>query len=309
MGGFVEEALDVSLAGADERRRLRQRVRLPDLPRGQRRRDAHRARAGIRRRPSCWSATSRASGPGVGTIHLYIDARAPRHPDRRPAGRPRHLDIAEREAGAIADAQFVIDLSSFATEIALWERRSRAALAIARDGFDRLAEIDDAVILGQLAIPAVHAAADLAVAARAGRDEAGAAAAVDAARDVIDRYRASTARLTEPDALARHEIGWRMALCAAELARAVGRTTAATTGRRCDRPSRPPSAVPRGVRPVARGGGTRRSGRSGRGGRGAARGLGHRAAHRRALLVAPIDGLAAGCGSTSCRGRGGRSPR
>jgi DNA-binding CsgD family transcriptional regulator len=82
--------------------------------------------------------------------------------------------------------------------------------------------MDDAVILGQLAIPAARAAADIAVAARAGRDEARAAAATDGARDVIERYRASTERLTEPDALASHEIAWRMELCAAELARASG---------------------------------------------------------------------------------------
>ncbi|HLO34919.1 MAG TPA: response regulator transcription factor, partial [Candidatus Deferrimicrobium sp.] len=49
-----------------------------------------------------------------------------------------------------------------------------------------------------------------------------ASAAVEDARDVIGRYRASTERLTEPDALARHELAWRMDLCAAELARADG---------------------------------------------------------------------------------------
>ena len=90
------------------------------------------------------------------------------------------------------------------------------------EGFERLAEIDNGIILGQLAIPAVHAAADLAMRARAARDRTGAEAAVAAARDVIDRYRASTARLTEQDELAAHEIGWRMALCAAELSRAAG---------------------------------------------------------------------------------------
>ena len=95
-------------------------------------------------------------------------------------------------------------------------------MAVAREGFDRLVEIDFAVLLGELAIPAAQAAADLAVRARAARDPAGAEAAVGAARDVIERYRASTARLTMLDALATHEIGWRMALCAAELRRAIG---------------------------------------------------------------------------------------
>jgi DNA-binding CsgD family transcriptional regulator len=160
--------------------------------------------------------------PGLGTIHLYT---ALAHLSIRTgdlAAARRDLATAENEAGAIADAQFVIDLCSFATEIALWSGDPAGALAIARDGFERLAEMDDAVILGQLAIPAVRAAADIAVAARAGRDQAGASAAVEGARDVIERYRASTERLTEPDALARHEIAWRMDLCEAELARAEG---------------------------------------------------------------------------------------
>ena len=160
--------------------------------------------------------------PGVSTIHLQVtrahlairtgDLDAARH----------HLEIATAEAGGIADAQFVIDLHTFGTEIALWDGDPSSALVVAGEGFDRLAEMDDAIILGQLAIPAVHAAADLAVRTRAARDPAGAELAVAAARDVIDRYRASTERLTEQDALAAHEIGWRMALCAAELARAAG---------------------------------------------------------------------------------------
>jgi len=41
-------------------------------------------------------------------------------------------------------------------------------------------------------------------------------------QDVIARYRSSADELTEPDELARHEIGWRMGLCGAELARAKG---------------------------------------------------------------------------------------
>jgi DNA-binding CsgD family transcriptional regulator len=132
------------------------------------------------------------------------------------------LEIARSEASSIADAQFVIDLHTFGTEIAVWDGDFVAALEIAREGFDRLIERDDAVILGQLAIPAMHAAAELALRARAGRDDAGAEEAVAAARDVVARYEAATARLTEPDELAADEIGWRMALCAAELARAAG---------------------------------------------------------------------------------------
>ena len=55
----------------------------------------------------------------------------------------------------------------------MWDGDPAAALAIARDGFDRLVDVDDAIILGQLAIPAAHAAADLAVRARSGPRRAG----------------------------------------------------------------------------------------------------------------------------------------
>ena len=49
------------------------------------------------------------------------------------------------------------------------ERRPGDGAGIARDGLDRLVDMDDAIILGQLAIPAARAAADLAV--RAGPGE------------------------------------------------------------------------------------------------------------------------------------------
>ena len=45
MGGFVDEALEVSLAGAREHPGLRQRAQLPHIPRGQRSGLPHRARA------------------------------------------------------------------------------------------------------------------------------------------------------------------------------------------------------------------------------------------------------------------------
>ena len=144
---------------------------------------------------------------------------------RRPAGNSRSRE--QRPCG-LADAQFVIDFYAFGTEIEEWSGDFATALAIARDGFDRLVDMDDAIILGQLAIPGVRAAADLAVRARAGRDLAAAEAAVEAARDVIERYRAATDRLAQRDDLAESELGWRMALCEAELARAVGADDAAT---------------------------------------------------------------------------------
>ena len=160
--------------------------------------------------------------PGVITIYVHVALThlAVRTGDLAAAR--EHLAIASREAARIEDAQFVIDIHSFGTEIALWEGDPTTALSIAREGLDRVSEMDDAVILGELAIPAVRAAADLAVRSRAARDPADAELAVQAGRDIIDRYRASTRRLTDLDVLAAHEIGWRMQLCEAELARAIG---------------------------------------------------------------------------------------
>ena len=160
--------------------------------------------------------------PGVSTVNLYVTLAHLAIRTGDLASARRHLQIARAEARGIEDAQYVIDLYRFQTEIELWEGDPDSALATAREGFDRLAQIDDAVILGQLAIPAVHAAADLAVKARASRRAEAAQAAVDAARDVVERYRASTARMTAPDALAEHEIGWHMSLCLAEVGRASG---------------------------------------------------------------------------------------
>ncbi len=221
MGGFVEEALEVSLAGAESIRRYGSELSFRTFLEV----NAAAMLIELGRYPEAAELLERHDArvlPGVSTIHLHVtrahlavrtgDLAAARH----------HLEIARSEASGIADAQFVIDLHTFGTEIALWDGDPATALVIAREGFDRLVEMDDAIILGQLAIPAVHAAADLAVRARAARDPAGTEEALGATRDVIDRYRASTARLPEQDALAAHEIGWRMALCAAELARATG---------------------------------------------------------------------------------------
>ncbi|MDO8483532.1 MAG: AAA family ATPase [Candidatus Limnocylindrales bacterium] len=221
MGGFVEEALEVSLAGAESIRRYGSELGFRTFLEV----NAAGMLIELGRYPEAAELLERNVTrvlPGVSTIHLHVTrAHLAVRTGDLPAAR-RHLEIARSEAGGIADAQFVIDLHTFGTEIALWDGDPSAALVIAREGFDRLVEMDDAIILGQLAVPAVQAAADLAVRARAARDPAAAEDAVSAARDVIDRYRASTARLTEQDALAAHEIGWRMALCAAELARAAG---------------------------------------------------------------------------------------
>ena len=221
MGGFVEEALEVALVGADQIARFGSELGFLTFLEV----NAAAMLIELGRYPEAAELLERNVPRvlhGLGTIHVYVTlAHLAIRTGDLPAAR-RHLDTAEREAGSIADAQFVIDLCAFATEIALWDGDAATALEMARDGFDRLAEMDDAVIVGQLAIPAVRAAADLAVAARAARDGAGVAASVDGARDIIDRYRASTERLAEPDALARHEIAWRMGLCDAELSRASG---------------------------------------------------------------------------------------
>jgi DNA-binding CsgD family transcriptional regulator/tetratricopeptide (TPR) repeat protein len=226
VGGFVEEALAVSLAGVDAIRRYGSELSFGMFLAV----NAAAMMIELGRYDEAGGLLDHYVSqvlPGVSTIqlhdtraHLAIltgDLDAARH----------HLSIAQAEGSRIDDAQFVIDLYWFETEIQLWAGEPAAALRTARDGFDRLVEVDDAIIVGNLAMPATHAAADLAVRARAARDDAAVADAVAAVEDVIERYRASTARLAEPDALANHEIGWRMALCAAELARANGKDDAA----------------------------------------------------------------------------------
>ena len=134
----------------------------------------------------------------------------------------RHLEIARSEAGDSPDVHMVFDVHTFGAEIALWGGRPEAALAIAQDVFDKFIETGLKVLPAHLAIPAIHAAADLAVRARAARDPNGVRTAATAARDVIERFRAWESRMAEPDALAARQIAWKMALLEAELARAMG---------------------------------------------------------------------------------------
>jgi DNA-binding CsgD family transcriptional regulator/tetratricopeptide (TPR) repeat protein len=221
MGGQVEEALEVSLAGAEGVRRYGSDLSFLTFLEV----NAASMLIELGRYPEAAALLEGNATrvlPGISSIHLngawsQLNIRT----GDLEAAR-RHLEVARSEAGAIEDAQYVIELHADDTEIALWDGDPATAVTVAMEGFDRLSEMDTAIIVGQLAIPAVHAAADLAVRARASRDPAGAADAVGAAREMIARYEASRARLTDQDDLANHEIGWRMALCEAELARAAG---------------------------------------------------------------------------------------
>ncbi|MEO8437681.1 MAG: AAA family ATPase [Chloroflexota bacterium] len=221
IGGFVEEALAVSLAGAETIERYGSDLSFRTFLEA----NAAAMLIELGRYPEAdelLKANVSRALPGVSRIHVNDTQTHLAIRTGDLAGARRHLEAAQSEAGRIHDAQFATDFQTFATEIAVWEGDPAAALSIALEGFERLAEMDDAMLVGQLAIPAVRAAADLAVRARASRDAARAESAVAAARDVIERYRALTARLAETDAIAVREIGWRMDLCEAEAARAAG---------------------------------------------------------------------------------------
>ena len=223
MGGFVEEALEVCLEGAERTLRYGSNLSFRSFLRANAAAMLIEPRAipggdGAAREPGLPNVL-----PGLSSIQLHDTWAhlAVRTGDLAEAR--RHLEISLVEASGIDDAQYVIDLCTWGTEIAMWDGDPAAALAVALDGFDRLVDVDDAaMILGLLAIPAAHAAADLAVRARAARDEPAAEDAAAAARSVIDRYRTSTERLSEPDEIATQQIRWRMDLCEAEYARAAG---------------------------------------------------------------------------------------
>jgi DNA-binding CsgD family transcriptional regulator/tetratricopeptide (TPR) repeat protein len=221
IGGFVEEALEVSLAGAESTRRYGSELSFRWLLEI----NAAAMLIELARYPEADALLGQNVErvlPGVSTIHLYVTlAHLALRTGQLDTAR-RYLEIARDEASGMDDLQFVIDLHTFGTEIEVWRGDPTAAFEVARAGLARPAEMNDAILIGQLAMPAMHAAADLAVRARTGRDSAAAAAAVADARAVVARYRAATERLPERDALATREIGWRMAVCTAELARAEG---------------------------------------------------------------------------------------
>ncbi len=279
MGGFVEEALEVSLAGAQSiqdygnelsfRTFLEVNVATYLIELGRYPEAAELLEVNVAR-----------ALPGIGRIHLTVtQAHLAIRTGDLPAARG-YLGVARSEMGGVIDAQFVTDLHTFGTEIALWDNDPAGALDIAREGFDRLSEMDDAIIVGQLAIPAVHAAADLAVRARAGRDKAAAERAVAEAVDVIEGYRAATRAPEHP----RRDRPARDRLAHGPLPRGAGpgagRGRRGRLARRPARARRTTRALPRGVRPVA---GRRSAGRirQHRGGRRApARGLCRRGADR-----------------------------
>jgi DNA-binding CsgD family transcriptional regulator/tetratricopeptide (TPR) repeat protein len=225
-GGFIEESLETALAGANRVQRYTDDLRFT--------RFLECNAAEMLTELGRYSAAADLLAPHVanvlpGVYEPILDVTMARLAIRTGdlAAARRHLEIAWSAPQATVD-QYLIYFYVLATEIALWDRDPATALEVAREGFDRFAELEFVFLLGQLAIPATQAAADLAVRARAARDLTGAEDAVGSARHVIERYRASTSRLTMPDALATHEIGWRMALCTAELARATGDDDPAT---------------------------------------------------------------------------------
>ena len=182
MGGLVDEALEVSLAGVEAIKRYSTELSFGIFLGC----NAAAYLIELGRYPEAAELLDRRVGqvlPGVSTIHLHAtrahlavrtgDLDAARH----------HLDIARTEASGINDAQFVIDLQWFGTEIELWAGDPAAALGVALDGFEPAGgDGRRGDLLGQLAMPAAHAAADLAVRARAARDQDGVDRAAAAAR-------------------------------------------------------------------------------------------------------------------------------
>jgi DNA-binding CsgD family transcriptional regulator/tetratricopeptide (TPR) repeat protein len=219
--GLLEEALEVSLAGQAEARR-----------------------AGVGRTFGTFNANNAAQHlselgrydearqlvddsaasvqPGINTIHLALTRAG-------LAVRVGELDVARTmlavarsEMAAILDAQFTGPACAWATELALADGDPATALSIARDGLTVLLDRDDIWVVGQVALQGTRAAADAALTALASRDDATAAAAVEAAR-LFDadreRHLAAVGRLGP---LATREVAWQAAVCRAEIARSSG---------------------------------------------------------------------------------------
>ena len=185
-GGFVEEALETSLAGAESTGRYGGELSFRWLLET----NAALMLIELARYPEAAFLLERNVQhvlPGVSTIHLYSTYAHLLMRTGDLATASRHLELARDEASNIQDAQFAIELGAWSG------RRSRCGAATRRPrsrslakGLDRLLDMDDAILLGQLVMPAMHAAADIAVRARTSRDPAAAKAAVDDARAVVD---------------------------------------------------------------------------------------------------------------------------
>ena len=218
--GFVEESVEVALAGATSIRRfggeLSFRTFLEDN-----------AAEGMIQLGRYADAAALLDGdlanlPKGRATHLHFTrAHAAVRQGDLTAAR-YHLEVGRSEAGPSPDTHMVFDVHTIGTEIELWAGHPAAALAIAQDVFDEFVSMGLRVLPIYLAIPAIHAAADIAVRARVAGDRSGALTAAAAARDVLDRHRAWTARVVEPDALASAQIAWRIGLLEAEAARATG---------------------------------------------------------------------------------------
>ena len=239
MGGFVEEALEVSTGRRREHAAIRQRAQLPVASSSQRRGDADRARPlpGGRRpaRAERAPTSCRASARSTST------APAPTRSCGRGTSRPPAA-ISSSPATRRATSTTPSSPSS-----CTWSgRRSRcgaampaAAFAIAREGLDRLVDMDDAIMLGQLAIPAMHAAADLAVRARSARD----AAAADGRRRRCARRGRSLSSRRPSGCRSRTSCHPRDRLADGASARPSSRGRPARTIRRAGRPSVPAVAA------------------------------------------------------------------
>jgi ATP/maltotriose-dependent transcriptional regulator MalT len=160
--------------------------------------------------------------PGIATVHFYTTSASLRVRIGDLAAARADLEVSRREAARIEDVQFVGDLEGITAELALEEDDPATALVAVHRGFERIGAGIDPRVIGPLAQFGVRAAADMAVAARARRDEPAVAAAVTEARRLAERFVASIALLPDSDDLARAEIDWVDRLLRAEIGRATG---------------------------------------------------------------------------------------
>jgi len=165
-----------------------------------------------------------ASGllPGIATIHFHITRAELRVRTGDADGARADLGVARAEAASIEDVQFAGDLEGITAELDLEEDRPDAALEAVDHGYARIEGGTDPRVVGPLAMFGLRAAADLAVRARAKRDNAAVDAALARARRMLDHFDMAISSMDDPDDMATSEIAWVRALLHAELARAQG---------------------------------------------------------------------------------------